>query len=520
MALSELDGGPLPPGGERTVGAALRHLAATAPGRTVLTGIEPGTGTRSWTAAQLLHDAERVAGALLRHHTPGDRVATSMTNRAEAVLLQFGVALAGMVLAPVNPRSRPAELEHALRLSGARLLVTDRELDVPPPTGPRVVVTDGVTQLFGPVPASLPTVDEGDLAQIQFTSGTSGRPKGVRIRHVGMIATGHAFAERIGLRPGDVWLNPMPLFHTAGNVLGVMASLSQQAEHVVLPFDPGATLRAVQEHRATYLSAAPTLLALLMEHPEFDTSDLSSLRAVFTGGSTVLPTVVDTIEERFGAPLAITFGMTETCGSAALVDPLHDPVDVRRSGSGRLLRGTEARVVGADGAGVPLGAEGELQLRGVRVTDGYHDDPTATAAAIDHEGWLHTGDLAVVDDRGGIRIVGRLKDMIKSGGENVSPDEVEDVLVEHPSVSRAAVVGVPDARWGELVVAFVVPREGATVDEALLDEHCRERLSTHKRPRRWHVVTELPLSASMKVQRAELRLVATAGRDPVPAGGT
>jgi fatty-acyl-CoA synthase len=231
---------------------------------------------------------------------------------------------------------------------------------------------------------------------------------------------------------------------------------------------------------------------------------------VFTGGSTLTPTVVDEVERRFGAALAVTFGMTETCGSALLTAPLSDPVEVRRRTVGRPLAGTGVRVVGPDGEVVARGTPGELLLRGERLTRGYHDDPAATAAAIDPDGWLHTGDLAAMDPDGRLRIVGRLKDMIKTGGENVTPEEVEDVVAAHPAVARAAVVGAPDERWGELVVGFVVPAPGATVDPDELTAHCRERLSPFKVPRRWHLLDELPLTASSKVQRAELRKIAAA----------
>jgi fatty-acyl-CoA synthase len=275
----------------------------------------------------------------------------------------------------------------------------------------------------------------------------------------------------------------------------------------------GGELRAAQTRRATLLSAAPTLLDLLMTHPDLDTTDLTGLRVVFTGGSMLTPARVDTIEARFGAPLATTFGMTETCGSALLTAPLADSPDVRRTSAGRPLPGTEVRVVDLEGEVLRVGETGELLLRGARLADGYHDDPPATARAIGTDGWLHTGDLAEVDEQGGVRIAGRLKDMIKTGGENVTPDEVEDVIAEHPTITRAAVVGVPDQRWGELVTAFVVPAPGTTVDPERLAAHCRTRLSTFKVPRRWNVVDELPLTASSKVQRAELRRRAAAAEE-------
>ncbi|XRQ14465.1 class I adenylate-forming enzyme family protein [Actinomadura welshii] len=517
---SELHAPPGPPLAEAVVGDVLRRAARLGPDDIVLTVPAGPRGPRSWTAAGLLADASAVAAGLLRRHRPGTPVATYLPNGPEAVLLQFGAALAGMVLVPVNPKARPDELEHALGLAEAAVLYVGEEDAGPaeqaasrlPGLGTVVRLDGDLGELYGEGPpggADLPAVDPDSPAQIQFTSGTSGRPKGVRIHHRGMVATSHAFARRIGLPEGGVWVNPMPLFHTAGNVLGTMGALWQRAEHVVLRFEPAAVLDAVAARRATLLSAAPTLLHLLMEHPGFAETDLRSLRVVFTGGMTLTPAVVDTIEERFGARLSVTFGMTETCGCALQTAPLTDDAETRRTTVGAPIEGTGVRVVDAAGDAVPIGTAGELLLRGDRLTRGYHADPEATARAIDSGGWLHTGDLAVLDARGRVRIAGRLKDMIKTGGENVAPEEVEEVLTGHPAVARAAVVGVPDPTWGELVAAFVVPAPGADLDADLdagaVTAYCRERLSPFKVPRRWTVVAELPLTASGKVRRAELR---------------
>jgi fatty-acyl-CoA synthase len=328
-----------------------------------------------------------------------------------------------------------------------------------------------------------------------------------------MVATGRAFAERLGPPAGRVWVNPMPLFHTAGNVLGVVGALWARAEHVVLPFSPSPVLRALADRRATLLSAAPTLLDLLVGSPALAATDLSALQVLFTGGMTVTPVFVDRVEAVFGARLSITFGMTETCGAVLQTSPT-DPDRIRRETVGAPLAGTDVRIAGPDGAAVPPGVAGELWVRGARITRGYLDDPAATAATIDAEGWLHTGDLAEMDDDGACRVVGRLKDMIKTGGENVSPVEVEELLVAHPDVERAAVVGVPDERWGELVVAFVVPAPGREPDPGELTEFCRNGLSPFKVPRLWRVVDDLPMTASAKVQRAELRRLAAADAPP------
>lgn len=521
---SELLAAPVPGPVGGVLGAVLHRAAREAPDDLLLSTPETG---ETWTAAQLLADARAVAGGLLRDLEPGSRVATCLGNGPLPVLLQLGVALAGMTLVPVNPRSRPAELEHALRLSGAVRLYAAEDVAGNPVADLAVEAAVRLPAL-GEVrrcgagwraavdlvePSGLPEVDPESLAQVQFTSGTTGRAKGVRITHSGMVTTGRAFADRLGPTAGRVWVNPMPLFHTAGNVLGVVGALSARAEHVVLPFAPAPVLRAMADRRATLLSAAPTLLDLLAAHPDMPGTDLSALRVLFTGGMTVTPSFVDRVESLFGARLSITFGMTETCGAVLQTAPT-DPDHVRRETVGAPLAGTDVRIAGPDGAAVPPGTAGELWVRGARITRGYLDDPAATAEAIDPDGWLHTGDLGEMDADGACRVVGRLKDMIKTGGENVSPVEVEELLVRHADVERAAVVGVPDERWGELVVAFVVPAAGREPDPEELTAFCRDGLSPFKVPRLWRVVDDLPMTASAKVQRAELRRRAAADVAP------
>ncbi|MCM3849493.1 acyl--CoA ligase [Pseudonocardia sp. DR1-2] len=492
----------------QTVGGLLTRAAADAPDRRALT-VPDGAG--SWTFSQLLRDARAVAHGLLSEHQPGDRVATMVPNGADAVLLQLGTALAGMTLVPLNVRTTPDEIDHALRLSGAAVLYTADEADrAGAHTGAPIRALGSWHEVAREGGAELPEVMPRSLAQIQLTSGTTGRPKGVRIRHDASVVTARSFASRLGSPAGSVWVNPMPLFHTAGNVLGTLGALSVLAEQVVLAFEPAAVLRAAAQHRASLLAAAPTLLHMLRTHPDFGGADLTALRVIYTGGSTMTADFLSSVETSFGARVSVAFGMTETCGAALQTAPFDDADETRWSTVGIPLPGTEARVVDPSGVPAPPGSPGELLLRGPGVTDGYHDDTAATAAAFDEDGWLRTGDLATVDGAGRYRIVGRSKELIKSGGENVSPVEVETVLEADPAVERAAVVGLPDDRWGEVVVAFVVPsagRAGSLRTEAL-ETHCRRHLSRFKVPRRWFVVGELPLTGSGKVRRAELRRLA------------
>ena len=501
-------------GDVRTLGELLERIARRAPDSPGLT--VPGSPSTTWTFAELLRDAKAVAGTLLSQYRPGDRIALVLPNGAEPVLLQLGTALAGMTLVPMNIRSTGNEIAHMLGVSGAVAVYVPRDGAVADvvrdvvtglPHRCRVVPIGTWRDLLGEPPVSLPTVTGSSLAQIQFTSGTTGRPKGVRVRHESSVLTAHAFATRLGLPGPSKWVNPMPLFHTAGNVLGTIGALSVAAEQVVLPFEPAAVLRVVAESGADVLSAAPTVIDMLRSHEDFARTDLSRLRVIYTGGSMMSMEFLSSMERDFGVRISVAFGMTETCGAALQTAPLADDEETRWTTVGRPLPGVEARVVDENGADQPPNVPGELLLRGPSITDGYHDDPEATAAAIDREGWLHTGDLAVVDEVGRFRIVGRIKEMIKTGGENVSPAEVEAVLLSSPDVSRAAVVGIPDDRWGELVTAFIVPADpsATSVDLEKLEALCRSQLSRFKIPRRWFVVDELPLTGSTKINRAELR---------------
>jgi fatty-acyl-CoA synthase len=489
-----------------TVGDLLRRAAARVPDRTALVDANVADGRR-WTFAELLADSELVARALLERFAPGERVAACAPNRTELVLLQFGTALAGLTLVPLNPLLRRPELGYTLGKAGAAGIVVAPEYrghalaesvealrpELPALREAIVLDEDWDALLAGAGTAPLPEVGPDDVGQIQFTSGTTGHPKGVIISHRGMALTAEAFSDREHVTDGAPWLNPMPLFHTAGNVLGTLGAAWACAPHVVLAFTAERTIAALTEHRPGMVSAAPTLLHAMLEHPDFPGADTSAVEVVMTGGSTVEPAFVRHVEAAFGARLSITFGMTETCGAAMVTAPEDAQAD-RETTVGRPLPHTEVRIA----------ETGELLLRGPRVTRGYHDLPEETASAIDADGWLHTGDLASMDERGYVRIEGRLKDMIKRGGENIAPAEVEACLAEHPAVAEAVVVGLPDERWGEIVVAYVRP-DGEQPPVEDLVAHCRERLASFKIPRRWAFLGELPQTASGKIRRTELR---------------
>jgi fatty-acyl-CoA synthase len=329
----------------------------------------------------------------------------------------------------------------------------------------------------------LPGASPDDAAQIQYTSGTTGSPKGAVLRHAGITDNAALYAERAGLLAGDVTVNPMPLFHTAGCVMSVLGTLSVRGTLILPPaFDPSLQLRLLEEERGESMIAVPTMLVGILDAEDFRSTDLASLRRVVSGGAVVPAELVRRVERETPALVSIVFAQTESSPVITQTSP-QDSADDRARTLGRPLPRTAVRIVDPrTGQTLPVGETGELITRGYAVMFGYYDDPAATAAAIDADGWLHTGDLAKMDERGYCTIDGRLKEMIIRGGENIYPREIEAVLFSHPDVADAAVVGIPDERWGEQVAAFVRPAAGHTPDPAALFSYCRARLAPFKAP--------------------------------------
>lgn len=507
---------------ETTVGQLIQAAAADAGNRTALVAGDPDpTQRRRWTYAQLLEEAEGAARALLSHFQPGERVAVWAPNCPEWVMVELAAALAGVVLVTVNPAFKAAEVAYVLGQSrsagvfvvpehrGNPLLATIEELRPQLPElrqvlrldrWPAFVATGGTAQL--------PPVSPHSPAQIQYTSGTTGFPKGALLPHLGIANNARLCARRMEVGPGDVWVNPMPLFHTGGCVLGVLGAIWSRAAHVLVPgFDPGLVLELVEAEGGTVLGGVPTMLLALTEHPRFAGADLSSLRSVLAGGSTVPAELVRRIEAGLGVRFGIVFGQTES-SPVITQTRLSDSPEDKAETIGQPLPATEVKIVSpASGAVVPPGTVGELCTRGYLVMDGYFEMPQASAEAIDGEGWLHTGDLCSMDERGYCRVQGRLKDMVIRGGENIYPREIEELLFTHPSVADVAVVGVPDERWGEQLAAFVrlVPAERGRLPHAELATFVGARLAPHKVPRHWVEVDELPLTPSGKVKKFVLR---------------
>ena len=505
---------------ETTVGAVLRLAAAASPDHVGLVGVAEGAEPRRWTYAEMLEEAEQIARALRSRFEPGDRVAIWAPNRPEWVLFEFGAALAGMILVTVNPSFRPSELQYVLSQSrsSALYLVPEfrgndmrsalEEVRGELPELREVVYLSDWDEVKRPGKGStaLPEVAPGDPVQIQYTSGTTGFPKGALLHHRGLTNNARLCCGRLGLRDDDAWLNFMPMFHTAGCGIATLGTVQARATQVVVPlFDPGWVWDLVEQERATVLLAVPTMLVGLLENLSVQSRDLSSLRAVISGASTVPAELVTRTQQEMGVLFEIVYGQTE-CSPVMTqmwsTDSLADATET----IGQPLPQTEAAILEPETNEVlPLDTMGEICTRGYHVMQGYYDMPEATAEAIDAEGWLHTGDLGSMDERGYFSITGRVKDMIIRGGENIYPREIEDVLFEHPSVGEVAVVGIPDERWGEVVVAFVRAAPGESVKEVDLFSYCREHLSPQKTPRQWVTLDEFPLTPSGKIQKFVLR---------------
>ncbi|MEJ2864906.1 AMP-binding protein [Actinomycetospora flava] len=518
---------------EQTIGDALREAAAAGPDRRAVVEGAPGPGPlRTLTYGELLIRAEAVARALLTRFRPGEHVAVWSGNSLAWIELEYGAALAGLVLVTANPAYQASELAYVLRQSRTAGLFHVASYRGNPMADIVAEIRDDLPDLrevvdlaeldefvaTGDPDAELPSVRPDDRVQIQYTSGTTGFPKGVLLRHHAMLENARLTLQRMGVGPDDVCVWPMPLFHTAGCGMGVLGALTTGATIVYLTvFDPARQLELIEAERATISGGVPTMLIAILAHPDLATRDTSSLRCTFSGGSPVPQEVARAVEERLGGRMSIVFGTTETAPIVTATSP-DDPEDVRTGTLGAPLPHTEVKIADpVDGEAVPVGTVGELCVRGYCVMEGYYARPEATAAVLDAAGWYHTGDLASMDAQGTLRVEGRIKDMIIRGGENVYPREIEELLQRHPGVAEVAVVGCPDPHWGETVAAFVRPAGDTAPTAEELHAWCRAHLAAFKTPASWHVVDVMPVTASGKIRKNVLReRLVTAGTD---AGG-
>jgi HIP---CoA ligase len=463
----------------------------------------------------------------------GDRVGLWAPNSAEWVFAALGAIGAGGVLVPLNTRFKGVEAAYVLERSGARFLCTVtgfldtdyvamlREAGVPATLEQIVVLQgeapDGTTAFADFVArageisvedarARADAVQPNDVSDIIFTSGTTGKPKGAMTTHAQTLRTFDAWADMVGLERGDRYLVVNPFFHTFGYKAGIIASFIEGATIVPEPvFDVPAVLAHIAAERITVVPGPPTLYLSILDHPDRAGHDLSSLRLAVTGAAAVPVEMIRRMREELTFRTIVTaYGLTESCGTVSICRPDDDPETISHT-SGRAIDGVEVRIVDDDGNEVPRGDAGEIVVRGFNVMVGYFEDEAATREAIDADGWLHTGDIGVMDERGYLQITDRKKDMFIVGGFNVYPAEVENAILAHPDVAQVAVVSAPDPRMGEVGVAFVVPRAGASVDADELLAWCAPRMANYKVPRRAVVVDALPVNASGKVLKYELR---------------
>jgi fatty-acyl-CoA synthase len=493
-----------------------------------------------WSYEQLHAEVERCArGLLALGVTRGHRVGIWSPNNAEWVVVQFATAKAGAVLVNINPSYRRHELEYALRQSGCSVLIlapSFRDADYlellegvhAPALRERVVLGEGWQQLLArgdevavdALRAREAELDFDEPINIQYTSGTTGFPKGATLSHHNILNNGHFIGEALGYTPADRVCVPVPFYHCFGMVLGNLAILTH-GSCIVIPaetFEARATLEAVAEERCTSLYGVPTMFIAELNDPEFGRFDLSSLRTGIMAGSPCPIEVMKRVKsEMHMDEVTICYGMTET--SPVSTQTSRDaPLEKQVGTVGRVHPHIEVKIVDpATRQTLPRSQAGELCVRGYSVMLGYWDDSEATQAAIGEARWMHTGDLAMMDDEGYVNIVGRIKDMIIRGGENIYPREIEEFLYTHPEVADVQVIGVPDERYGEQVCAWVVLKEGASRDEEELREFCRGKIARYKIPHYIRFVDSFPMTITGKIQKFKMRELEIAERGLVEA---
>jgi fatty-acyl-CoA synthase len=516
-----------PPLLETTIGANFAATADEHAQRDALIDLAAG---RRWSYAEMLASVRGLATGLVRAGIrAGDRVGIWAPNRWEWVLVQYATAEIGAILVTINPAYRERELEYALRQSGAAMVIAARDFkttdyavmlrDVAPrcPDLGEVVLLDGARwdELAGTEtdPTALVEIaaalDRRDPINIQYTSGTTGYPKAATLSHRNILNNGYLVGELLGYTPRDRICIPVPFYHCFGMVMGNLAATSHGA-CMVIPspgFDAAATLRAVQAERCTSLYGVPTMFIAELGLPDFDDYELGSLRTGIMAGAPCPVEVMRKVIERMHMPgVSICYGMTET-SPVSTQTRTDDPLERRVATVGRVGPHLEVKVVDpAGGRTLPRGTPGEFCTRGYSVMAGYWNDSERTAEVVDPDGWMHTGDLAVMDECGYVQITGRIKDLIVRGGENISPREIEEFLHTHPDIVDVQVIGVPDERYGEEVMAVVMLRAGApALTIEALREFCAGRIAHFKIPRYLWIVDEFPMTVTGKVRKTEMR---------------
>ncbi len=511
-----------------TIGQNLERTAARVPDSDALVSCQQGL---RYTYAEFDAAVDALAGGMLAGGLrKGDRVGVWSTNRAEWALVQYATAKLGVILVNINPAYRVSELEYALGQSGCRWIFSTREsrgsdfVEMVAQVRPKLAELERAvffdTDEWAEVAAGDPSrrdevrsaeLDFDEPINIQYTSGTTGFPKGATLTHHNILNNGYFVAMLLGYTERDRVCIPVPLYHCFGMVMGNLGSTAH-GSCMVYPaesFEPEATLRACADERCTSLYGVPTMFIAQLGHENFDRYDLSSLRTGIMAGSPCPIEVMKRVSSEMGIDeMGIAFGMTET--SPVTTQVRRDDTLERRCGTvGQVMPHTEIKIVDPEtGRTVPRGEAGEFLARGYPVMHGYWNDPERSAEAIDQYRWMHTGDLATMDDDGYVRVVGRIKDMVIRGGENVYPREIEEFLYTHPQIADVQVIGVPDERYGEELMAWVVLRPGGEVGDDELREFCRGRIAHYKIPRYFKFVDGYPMTITGKVQKFKMRELA------------
>ncbi|MDD3763499.1 MAG: AMP-binding protein [Nevskiales bacterium] len=518
---------------EQTIGDNFEATVARFPDREAL--VMPHQNIR-WTYRQFNEEVDRVArGLMARGYRKGDRIGMWAPNVVEWVLVQYATAKLGVIQVNINPAYRANELAYALRQSGCKGVVSEREfktsnyvsmlsdvrgecpdlkevifVDRPGQPGDWAqLLADGESVPAEAVAECMRTLAPNDPINIQYTSGTTGSPKGATLSHRNILNNAYFDGLCMRMSESDRFCVPVPFYHCAGMVCGNLMCTTRGATIVVpaASFDPERTLKAIAAERCTGLMCVPTMFIAMMSHPDFETTDKSSLRTGTIGGSPCPIEVMKRLVTDFHMPeVEIIYGMTETSPVATQTGP-DDPLDKRVGSVGRVHPHVEIRIVGPESGEIcAYGEVGEFQTRGYSVMLGYWNDEKRTGEAITPEGWMRTGDLATMDEQGYINIVGRIKDMIIRGGENIYPREIEEFLYTHPDIQDVQIIGVPDEKYGEEVLASVIMKDGRPpLTLEALKTFCKDRLAHYKVPRYLEVVAEYPMTVTGKVRKIEMR---------------
>lgn len=505
-----------------TLPQLLRAATEAAPDRLALVdAVEDPAARRHWTYSEFLRDVETAAQALLELFEPGDRIGIWAPNSADWVILQQSIAMAGMIVVALNPAYRAHEVEYVMAQSGAVGLfyvesyrgadltaVVKEVLPNAPTLRTLVTFTEWATLLATPrSPRALPEVQPTDPVQIQYTSGTTGFPKGALLHHKGIVNEAYFVGERAGMDDGDICINAMPMYHIGGGAVTELQTISHYGTYVVMPaFDPALTLELFETYRGTHSLMVPTMLIAVLEHPDSSTRDMSSTKTIMSGASAVPEALVKRVIEKWGCQFSILFGQTEMHGVTNQTRVDDSPED-QAATVGQPLPELEMKIVDVDsGEILPIGEQGEILCRGYQNMLAYYNMPEQTTETIEPDGWLHMGDIGTMDERGFLKVTGRVKDMIIRGGVNLYPREIEELLFSHPEVADVTVVGISDEKWGEVVGAVIRLKDAANPPRAEeLKAWCRERISAHKAPSLWFYTEGFPMTPSGKVQKFVLR---------------